>query len=63
MIQAQNDMRSSQTGLEAERNSCESSDSERRLFGLSGNSAASINTTIFSPIAGRIVKRKVGHGQ
>lgn len=64
LIQAQNDMRSSQTALEAARN-------KLRILGFNEEAIAafqekrSINpdTTIFSPIAGTVVQRKVGPGQ
>src|ERR1700704_1498700 len=64
LIQAQNDLRSSQTALEAARN-------KLRILGLSDNAIAvfqekgSINreTTIFAPIAGTVVQRKIGPGQ
>ena len=64
LVSAQNDMRSSETALEAARN-------RMRILGLT---EAAINTfqdkgridpetTIFSPIAGTVVQRKVGPGQ
>jgi cobalt-zinc-cadmium efflux system membrane fusion protein len=64
LIQAQNDMRSSQTALEAAHN-------KLRILGFSEAAIStfqekrSINpdTTIFSPIAGTVVQRKVGPGQ
>jgi len=64
LIQAQNDMRSSQTALEAARN-------KLRILGFSAEAILafqekrSINpdTNIFSPIAGTVVQRKVGPGQ
>jgi cobalt-zinc-cadmium efflux system membrane fusion protein len=64
LIQAQNDLRSSQTALEAARN-------KLRILGLSDEAIATFqekgridpNTTIFSPIAGTVVQRKVGPGQ
>ncbi|WP_291572702.1 efflux RND transporter periplasmic adaptor subunit [Bradyrhizobium sp.] len=64
LIQAQNDLRSSQTALEAARN-------RLRILGLSDEAIAlfqekgRINpeTTIFAPIAGTVVQRKVGPGQ
>jgi cobalt-zinc-cadmium efflux system membrane fusion protein len=64
LIQAQNDLRSSQTALEAARN-------KLRILGLT-DAAISVfqekgridpNTTIFSPITGTVVQRKVGPGQ
>jgi cobalt-zinc-cadmium efflux system membrane fusion protein len=64
LIQAQNDLRSSQTALEAARN-------RLRILGLTDEAITvfqnkgRINpeTTIFSPIAGTVVQRKVGPGQ
>src|SRR3954453_7426374 len=64
LIQAQNDMRSSQTALEAARN-------KLRILGLTDEAISNFqekgsinpNTTIFSPITGTVVQRKVGPGQ
>jgi cobalt-zinc-cadmium efflux system membrane fusion protein len=64
LIQAQNDMRSSQTALEAARN-------KLKILGFDDAAIANVqdkgrldpNTTIFSPIAGTVVQRKVGPGQ
>jgi len=64
LVSAQNDMRSATTALEAAR-------SRLRILGLTDEAIAafqekgSINreTTIFSPIAGTVVQRKVGPGQ
>jgi cobalt-zinc-cadmium efflux system membrane fusion protein len=64
LIQAQNDLRSSQTALEAARN-------RLRILGLTDDAISLFqqkgridpNTTIFSPIAGTVVQRKVGPGQ
>jgi membrane fusion protein, heavy metal efflux system len=64
LIQAQNDLRSSQTALEAARN-------KLRILGLTDEAISNFqekgsinpNTTIFSPIAGTVVQRKVGPGQ
>jgi len=64
LIQAQNDLRSSQTALEADRN-------KLKILGLSEEAIAAFqqkgridpNTTIFSPIAGTVVQRKIGPGQ
>ena len=64
LIQAQNDMRSSQTALEAARN-------KLKILGLSEDAIAAFqdkgridpNTTIYSPIAGTVVQRKIGPGQ
>lgn len=64
LIQAQNDVRSSQTALEASRN-------KLKILGLSDDDIASFQekgrinpeTTIFAPIGGTVVQRKVGPGQ
>src|SRR5436309_3421752 len=64
LIQAQNDLRSAQTALEASRN-------KLRILGLTDEAISSFqekgsinpNTTIFSPITGTVVQRKVGPGQ
>jgi cobalt-zinc-cadmium efflux system membrane fusion protein len=64
LIQAENDMRSSQTALEAARN-------KLRILGLTDEDIASFQekrhinpeTTVFAPIAGTVVQRKVGPGQ
>jgi cobalt-zinc-cadmium efflux system membrane fusion protein len=64
LIQAQNDLRSSQTALEAAHN-------KLRILGFTDEIIAAFqekgridpNTTIFSPIAGTVVQRKVGPGQ
>ncbi len=64
LTSAQNDMRSATTALEAARN-------RLRILGLTEEAIAafqekgSINreTTVFSPIAGTVVQRKVGPGQ
>src|SRR4051794_18210033 len=64
LIQAQNDLRSSQTALEAARN-------KLRILGLTDEAISAFqekgridpNTTIFSPIRGTVVQRKVGPGQ
>jgi membrane fusion protein, heavy metal efflux system len=64
LIQAQNDLRSSQTALEAARN-------RLRILGLTDDAISAFqekgridpNTTIFSPITGTVVARKVGPGQ
>src|SRR5438309_10185731 len=60
LIQAQNDLRSSQTALEAARN-------KLRILGLTEEAISNFqekgridpNTTIFSPIKGTVVQRKV----
>ena len=64
LIQAQNDMRSSQTALEASRNKLkilgfneESIDDFRRKGGINPE------ITISAPIAGTVVQRKIGPGQ
>jgi membrane fusion protein, heavy metal efflux system len=64
LIQAQNDLRSSQTALEAARN-------KLRILGLTEDAISSFQeqgrinpeTTIFSPITGTVVQRKIGPGQ
>src|ERR1700681_969002 len=64
LIQAQNDLRSSQTALEAARN-------KLRILGLTDDAITAFqekgridpNTTIFSPITGTVVQRKIGPGQ
>jgi cobalt-zinc-cadmium efflux system membrane fusion protein len=64
LIQAQNDMRSSQTALEAARN-------KLKILGFGEDAIATFqdkgridpNTTIYSPIAGTVVQRKIGPGQ
>ena len=64
LIQAQNDLRSSQTALEAARN-------KLRILGFSDEVISTFqekgsidpSTTIYSPIAGTVVQRKVGPGQ
>jgi membrane fusion protein, heavy metal efflux system len=64
LIQAQNDLRSAQTALEAARN-------KLRILGLSDEAISAFQekgrinpeTTIFAPIAGTVVQRKIGPGQ
>src|SRR3954454_19961418 len=64
LIQAQNDMRSSQTAMEAARN-------KLRILGLTDEDIATFQekgrinpeTTISAPIAGTVVQRKIGPGQ
>src|SRR3954465_14318640 len=64
LIQAENDMRSSQTAMEAARN-------KLRILGLTDEDIATFQekgrinpeTTIFAPIAGTVVQRKMGPGQ
>jgi cobalt-zinc-cadmium efflux system membrane fusion protein len=64
LIQAQNDMRSSETALQAARN-------KLRILGLTDEDIATFQekgrinpeTTIFAPIAGTVVQRKIGPGQ
>src|SRR6202051_698238 len=64
LIQAQNDMRSSETALEAAHN-------KLRILGFTDEAISAFqekcsinpNTTIFSPIAGTVVQRKLGPGQ
>src|SRR5882672_9678900 len=64
LIQAQNDLRSAQTALEASRN-------KLRILGLSDEAITAFQdkgrinpeTTILAPIAGTVVQRKIGPGQ
>ena len=64
LIQTQNDVRSSQTALEAARN-------KLRILGLTDEAITTFqekgridpSTTIYSPISGTVVQRKVGPGQ
>ncbi|XSC47889.1 efflux RND transporter periplasmic adaptor subunit [Bradyrhizobium sp. RDT10] len=64
LIQAQNDMRASETAMEAARN-------KLRILGLTDEDIATFRekgrinpeTTIFAPIAGTVVQRKIGPGQ
>lgn len=64
LIQAENDMRSSQTAMEAARN-------KLRILGLTDEDIATFQekrrinpeTTIFAPIGGTVVQRKIGPGQ
>ncbi len=65
LIQAQNDLRSAQTALEAAHNKLRILGfSDRGHRDLPGKGHASIPTPpIFSPIAGTVVQRKVGPGQ
>ena len=64
LIQAQNDLRSSQTALEAARN-------KLRILGFSDDDVSAFRAkgginpeiTIFAPLGGTVVQRKVGPGQ
>jgi membrane fusion protein, heavy metal efflux system len=64
LIQAENDLRSTQTALEAARN-------KLRILGLTDDAITAFQekgrinpeTTIFSPITGTVVQRKIGPGQ
>ena len=64
LIQAENDRRSSQTAMEAARN-------KLRILGLTDEDIATFQekrrinpeTTIFAPLAGTVVQRKIGPGQ
>jgi cobalt-zinc-cadmium efflux system membrane fusion protein len=64
LIQAQNDMRSSQTAMEASQN-------KLKILGLSDDDIAAFKdkgrinpeTTILAPIGGTVVQRKIGPGQ
>jgi cobalt-zinc-cadmium efflux system membrane fusion protein len=64
LIQAQNDLRSSQTALEASTNKLHIlgfSDEDITTFRQKGR--INPETTVFAPIAGTVVQRKVGPGQ
>src|SRR5947199_74776 len=64
LIQAQNDLRASQTAMEAARN-------KLRILGLTDEDIATFQEkgrinpeiTIFAPLAGTVVQRKIGPGQ
>src|SRR4051812_18868010 len=64
LTQAQNDLRSTQTALEASRN-------KLRILGFTDEAVSTFQemgrinpeTTIFAPIAGTVVQRKIGPGQ
>jgi membrane fusion protein, heavy metal efflux system len=64
LIQAQNDLRSAQTALEAARN-------KLRILGLTDDAISAFQeqgrinpeTTILAPLAGTVVQRKIGPGQ
>ena len=64
LVQAQNDLRSTETALEAARN-------KLRILGLTDDAISAFQekgrinpeTTIFAPIAGTVVQRKIGPGQ
>ena len=64
LVQAQNDVRSSQTALEASQN-------KLRILGFTDDAIASLQqkgrlnpeTTVFAPIGGTVVQRKAGPGQ
>jgi cobalt-zinc-cadmium efflux system membrane fusion protein len=64
LIQAQNDLRSSQTALEAAHN-------KLRILGFTDDAISAFqenrridpSTTVFSPISGTVVQRKIGPGQ
>ena len=63
-VQAQSDMRSAQTALEAARNKLKIlgfSDEAIKAFQQKGT--LDPNTTVYSPIAGTVVQRKIGPGQ
>lgn len=63
-LAAQNDLRAAETSLEVARNRLRilgKSDDEISIFGDTG--AINPQTTIYSPIAGTVVQRKVGPGQ
>src|SRR6202051_3725744 len=61
LIQAQNDQRSSQTALEAARNKLRILGfNEEAILAFQEKRSINPNTTIFSPITGTVVQRKLG---
>src|SRR5580692_2692767 len=64
LVQAQNDMRSAETALEAARNRLRIlGRSEEQIATFEQTRQISADTPIHSPIAGTVVQRKVGPGQ
>lgn len=64
LVQAQNDMRSSQTALEASRNKLKILGfNEEDIDNFRQKGAINPEVTIFAPIAGTVVQRKIGPGQ
>ena len=65
LIQAQNDLRSSQTALEAARNKLRDPRAldDEAIDAFQEKGRINPETTIFSPIAGTVVQRKIGPGQ
>jgi membrane fusion protein, heavy metal efflux system len=64
LIQAQNDMRSAETALEAVRNRLRIlGRSEAQIATFEQTRQISADTPIYSPIAGTVVQRKIGPGQ
>jgi membrane fusion protein, heavy metal efflux system len=64
LVQAQNDMRSAETALEAARNRLRIlGRSEEQIASFERTRQISADTPIYSPIAGTVVQRKVGPGQ
>ena len=64
LIQAQNDMRSSQTALEASRNKLRILGfNEEDIDNFRQKGAINPEITIFAPISGTVVQRKIGPGQ
>ncbi len=64
LVQAQNDMRSAETALEAARNRLRIlGRSEEQIATFERTRQISADTPIYSPIAGTVVQRKVGPGQ
>ena len=64
LVSAQNDMRSSETALEAARNRLRMLGlTEEAITAFQEKGAINRETLIFSPIAGTVVQRKIGPGQ
>jgi membrane fusion protein, heavy metal efflux system len=64
LVGAQNDMRAAETSLEATRNRLKIlGRSEEQIKTFQETRQVSADTTIYSPIAGTVVQRKVGPGQ
>src|SRR3982074_2757460 len=64
LIQAQNDLRSTQTALEAARNKLRILGfTEEAVLAFQEKGRINPETTIFSPITGTVVQRKIGPGQ
>jgi membrane fusion protein, heavy metal efflux system len=64
LVQAQNDMRSSETALEAARKKLRILGfTDEAISAFQGKSTINPEITIFSPISGTVVRRKIGPGQ